>query len=133
MLQGVIDKSAYNRSLTLAKKLAYYIDRKKYSVAGTLDIHMFMVLAEEWGSEQNFNNLNQHSPYPALEALSRDINRYVKPTLSIVNQHLQWNYISDKAFESLKDNFLVPTTKFCKFYGFLNMLLLMVWTGHHKT
>lgn len=106
--------------------MAYYIERKQYHTAGTLDSHMYRMLTEEWGPGLNFNNINQFSPYPDLEKLSWKINAFVKPTLPVVNQNLQWNYICDTAFENLKNHFLVSTTKFCMYLSYRNSTVFII-------
>lgn len=91
-----------------------YIDKKDYVYTEKLNTLMFRILNMEAGMEINFNNVNQASPYPALDELARKVNEYVKPTLTIVNQSLQWNYMSDEAFYTLNNAFFVPSASFCK-------------------
>ncbi|XP_050348978.1 uncharacterized protein LOC126772629 [Nymphalis io] len=109
---GVIDLHTYAKTMKIAKKMSYLIEKREYITAGKLDALMFNILNVEAGMEINFNNINQPSPYRALDELVTKVNKYVKPTLLEVNQTFVWNYISDDVFQSLNDSFLVPSTKF---------------------
>lgn len=115
--QGVIDQSTYITTKTLAKQMASYIEKKEYVEAEVVNSLVFDTLNTQAGMDINFNNINQISPYPALANLAVKINKYVVPTLShVVNQSLEWKYMSDSVWHKLSKNFLVPSTKFCEYY-----------------
>ncbi|XP_045449477.1 retinoid-inducible serine carboxypeptidase-like [Melitaea cinxia] len=109
---GVIDVNTYTKTMKIARKMSYLIEKKEYATAGKLDSLMFNILNVEAGMEINFNNINQPSPYKDLDELKIKVNKYVKPILLEVNQTLEWNYISDEVFHALNESFLVPSTKY---------------------
>ncbi|CAH2040500.1 unnamed protein product, partial [Iphiclides podalirius] len=128
---GVIDITTYQHTLSLVKRMAHYIDKKDYEFTEKLNSIMFGILNIEAGMEINFNNINQASPYPALEELAVKINKYVKPTLShLVNQSLQWNYISDDAFFKLNNVFFVPSISFLERLLNKTKLKIAVYNGN---
>ncbi|XP_068627351.1 retinoid-inducible serine carboxypeptidase-like [Battus philenor] len=128
---GVIDISTYEKTKKLVKKMVYYIDKKDYVYAEKLNTLMFRILNIEANMEINFNNINKISPYPALDELARKINKYVKPTLSnLVNQSLQWNYISDNVFFKLNNVFFVPSSSFLEKLLNETTLKIVVYNGN---
>ncbi|XP_052748634.1 retinoid-inducible serine carboxypeptidase-like isoform X1 [Galleria mellonella] len=128
---GVIDQTTYLKGISIAKKMCSHIDKREYITAGKWDTVLFKILTEESGMEINFNNINQVSPYPALDLLEQKINMYVKPTLiSTVNQSLEWKYISEEAFQSLNGNFLVPSIKFLEMLLNQTNLKISVYNGN---
>lgn len=115
--QGVIDQSTYLRGKQIVKNMSVVIDNNEFMRALKLDSILFTMLHRETPMLINFNNINQVSPYPALDKLEIKVNKYVKPALShVVNQSLHWEYRSDVVYENLYPNFFVPSTKFCKKY-----------------
>lgn len=99
----------------MARKMAKNMDKKEYVTASLMHDVIIEVLMHESGMRINFNNINQESPYPALGELSDKVNEFVKPTLShVVNQSLEWSFMSEDVWYSLNQSFLVPSTKFCK-------------------
>ncbi|XP_063635078.1 uncharacterized protein LOC134805779 isoform X2 [Cydia splendana] len=86
---------------------------------------------EEGEMDINMNNINQVSPYPALDKLAVKVNKYVKPMLShVVNQNLQWSYHSEKVFTTLYKNFFVPSTKFLEMLLNSTKLKIAVYNGN---
>ncbi|KAM3966935.1 retinoid-inducible serine carboxypeptidase [Aphomia sociella] len=128
---GVIDQTTYLKSMNIARKVCSHIDKREYTTASKWDTLLFQTLVNEAGMEINFNNINQVSPYPALELLQKKINMYVKPVLSdVVNQSLEWKYISDDVFQSLNENFLVPSTKFLELLLNRTNLKISIYNGN---
>ncbi|CAG4970769.1 unnamed protein product [Parnassius apollo] len=128
---GVIDINTYQKAMSLVKKMANYIDKKGYVYAEKLNTIMFETLNNEAGMEINFNNINQVNPYNALEELAKKINKYVKPTLShLVNQSLEWNYLSEDAFYKLNNVFFVPSSSFLEKLLNKTKLKIAVYNGN---
>ncbi|KPJ19407.1 Serine carboxypeptidase-like 51 [Papilio machaon] len=127
---GVIDITTYEKTTNLVKKMVNYIDKKDYVYTEKLNTLMFRILNMEAGMEINFNNVNQASPYPALDELARKVNEYIKPTLTLVNQSLQWNYISDEAFFTLNNAFFVPSTSFLEKLLNKTSLKIAIYNGN---
>lgn len=112
LFQGGIDRNLYLSSAKVAKQLVRALETEDYAQADILDDVLFSTLNKQ--GEINFNNVYAPSPYPDLEELQNKMNRYVKPSLSMVNQTIKWQYLSTEAYESLKKSFLVPSVSFCK-------------------
>ncbi|CAH2085504.1 unnamed protein product [Euphydryas editha] len=127
---GIIDVSTYTKTMKIAKKMSYLIEKKEYATAEKLDDTMFNVLNVEAGMEINFNNINQPNPYNDLDDLKIKVNKYVKPTLLEVNQTFVWNYISDEVFNSLRESFLVPSTKYLETLLNHTNLKIAVYNGN---
>ncbi|CAG9787242.1 unnamed protein product [Diatraea saccharalis] len=109
---GAIDRNTYLKINIITKRIAEYIEKKDYETANEWNFLLYSTINKESGMEINFNNINQVSPYSALDLLSKKVNQYVKPTLAMVNQSLEWSYISTEVFENLNGSFLIPSTKF---------------------
>ncbi|XP_013194019.1 retinoid-inducible serine carboxypeptidase isoform X2 [Amyelois transitella] len=129
-MMGIIDQKTYLKAMEIAKRVGNYIDKREYVIAGKWDNLLFNTLTEEAGMEINFNNINQESPYPALEKLQDNINKYVKPTLLEVNQSIEWKYISEPVFQNLNESFLVPSTKFLELLLNRTDLKISVYNGN---
>lgn len=89
---------------------------------------MFSTLNKQ--GEINFNNVYAPSPYPDLEELQNKMNRYVKPSLSMVNQTIKWQYLSTEAYESLKKSFLVPSVSFLEALLDKTKLKIAIYNGN---
>ncbi|XP_073952420.1 retinoid-inducible serine carboxypeptidase-like isoform X2 [Choristoneura fumiferana] len=128
---GIIDQSTYLRCKQIVKNMSVVIDNNEFMRALKLDSVLFTMLHWETSMEINFNNINQVSPYPALDKLEIKVNKYVKPTLShVVNQSLQWEYRSDIVYENLYQNFFVPSTKFLEMLLNSTKLKITVYNGN---
>ncbi|XP_072929204.1 retinoid-inducible serine carboxypeptidase-like [Epargyreus clarus] len=127
---GVIDIRTYEKTMKLVQKLCYYIDRKEYISADRLDNHIYKIINTEAGMLINFNNINQPSPYPALDKLEIKVNKFVKPTLANVNQSMHWSYISESVFQSLNDSFFVPSSNFLEMILNKTTLKVAVYNGN---
>ncbi|XP_063548052.1 retinoid-inducible serine carboxypeptidase-like isoform X1 [Cydia strobilella] len=130
-LMGVIDQTTYLRAKEIVKDMSMFIDKSEYMKALRLDSILFVMFHREGAMDINMNNINQVSPYPALDKLAVKVNKYVKPMLSrVVNQSLQWNYHSEKVFTTLYKNFFVPSTKFLEMLLNNTKLKIAVYNGN---
>ncbi|GBP05461.1 Retinoid-inducible serine carboxypeptidase [Eumeta japonica] len=128
---GMIDQNTYSNATRLVQKISKAIDRMDYVRATDLQTYLFDALNAEAGIDINFNNVNRPSPYPALEKLNLKVNVYVKPTLSaVVNQSLNWRYISDRVFMKIQRNSMVPSTKFLEKLLNRTQLKIAVYNGN---
>ncbi|CAH0723766.1 unnamed protein product, partial [Brenthis ino] len=127
---GVIDLPTYTKTIRIAKKTGYLIEKKEYVTASVLQDTMFNILNIESGMKINFNNINQVSPDQALQELTYKVNKYVKPTLTEVNQNLNWNYVSDVIFNNLNNSFLIPSTKFLESLLNHTQLKVAIYNGN---
>lgn len=127
---GAVDRNTYIKITAIAKRIAEYIDKRDYVTANKWNILLYSTITRESGMEINFNNINQVEPYAALAVLSKKVNDYVKPTLPMVNQSLQWSYLSDEVFEKLNGSFFVPSTKFLETLLNRTELNIAVYNGN---
>lgn len=112
-LQGAIDRDLYLSSSRIAHELISLMDKNDYIQAHEVDFMLFKKLNED--EFLNFNNIYGLSPYPALVKLNLYVNQYVKPTLKLVNQTINWLYLNTDVYDSLKGSLLVPSFSFCKY------------------
>ncbi|KAJ8724452.1 hypothetical protein PYW08_015926 [Mythimna loreyi] len=127
-LTGAIDRNLYLSSSDVAKKLVRAIETQAFSQADILDDYLFQTLNGQ--GELNFNNVYAASPYPALEELDNKMNLYVKPTLVAVNKTIKWNYLSIKAYSSLKESFLIPSVSFLEALLNKTKLKIAIYNGN---
>lgn len=110
--------------MKIAKKTRYLIDTKDYATASRLHDTIFYILNKESGMTINFNNINQLVTDQSYSDLVYKVNKYVKPTLPIVNQNFQWTCVSDDVFNNLNNSFLIPSTIFCKYTSKILLILI---------
>uniref|UniRef100_A0A2H1X335 SFRICE_029033 n=1 Tax=Spodoptera frugiperda TaxID=7108 RepID=A0A2H1X335_SPOFR len=127
-LSGGIDRNLYLSSAKVAKQLVRALETEDYAQADILDDVLFSTLNKQ--GEINFNNVYAPSPYPDLEELQNKMNRYVKPSLSMVNQTIKWQYLSTEAYESLKKSFLVPSVSFLEALLDKTKLKIAIYNGN---
>ncbi|KAJ2952740.1 hypothetical protein O0L34_g7096 [Tuta absoluta] len=127
---GIFDQTLYSKTMKIAKDVGEYIDRKNYTMAQITQLKLLNTLSV-CNFDINLYNINKPSPYPALEQLSKKINKYVKPTLShIVNQTRDWSYISDEVFEAVAANHLQPSTEYLEMLLKNTQLKVAVYNGN---
>ncbi|XP_048007060.1 retinoid-inducible serine carboxypeptidase-like [Leguminivora glycinivorella] len=130
-LMGVIDQNTYLRAKDIVKDMSIFIDQSEFMKALRLDSILFVMFHREGAMDINMNNINQVSPYPALDRLAVKVNKYVKPMLShVVNQSMHWNYHSERVFTTLYKNFFVPSTKFLEMLLNNTKLKIAVYNGN---
>ncbi|XP_063827403.1 retinoid-inducible serine carboxypeptidase-like [Ostrinia nubilalis] len=127
---GAIDQNTYMKCVVISKRIAYAVEQKNYVAAGEYDAILYRTVTQESGMEINFNNINQVDTNGALNLLEKKINKYVKPTLKIVNQSLEWSYISEDVFQSLNRSFFVPSMKFLEMLLNNTQLNIAVYNGN---
>ncbi|KAL4711400.1 hypothetical protein ACJJTC_016154 [Scirpophaga incertulas] len=127
---GAVDRNTYIKTTAMAKRIADCIDNRDYIMANKWNTLLYSVITEESGMNINFNNINQVNPYVALDKLSVTVNLYVKPTLPMVKQTMQWSYMSEEVFEKLNSSFFVPSTKFLEILLNRTELNIAVYNGN---
>ncbi|CAH0399157.1 unnamed protein product [Chilo suppressalis] len=127
---GAIDRNTYLKITTIAKRIAEFIEKKDYATANKWDILLHSTISKESGMEINFNNINQGSQYVTLALLNKKVNSYVKPTLVIVNQSLEWSYLSEEVFDSMNESFFLPSTRFLEILLNKTDLNIAVYNGN---
>lgn len=95
-------------------KVAEFVDQRNYTAALQWDSILQKTVFDESGMTLNFNNINQVDFETMVRNLDSKINNYVKPTLNIVSQRIDYKHMSDEVFENMRPSMFVPSTKFCK-------------------
>ncbi|XP_045496352.1 retinoid-inducible serine carboxypeptidase-like [Colias croceus] len=126
---GLIDIKTYNKAMNIAKNISYLISIRHHAKAAEYDHLMFQTFINDTSTEINLENINKYSNYWALHDLSLKVNLYVKPTLA-VNQSIVWTYISHSAYYGLKNDFVLPGTKFLETLLNRTKLRIVVFNGN---
>ncbi|XP_041968814.1 retinoid-inducible serine carboxypeptidase-like [Aricia agestis] len=127
---GILDKRAHMQLTAITAQICRLIDKKEYDQIPNLKMIIIMTIYREAKMLINYNNINQHNAEPILRKLNADINKYVKPTLSVVNQSLQWNYISEEVFNDMTPDFYVSTTKYVEALLNQTSLKIAIYNGN---
>lgn len=125
---GAIDRDLYLSSSRIAHELISLMDKNDYIQAHEVDFMLFKKLNED--EFLNFNNIYGLSPYPALVKLNLHVNQYVKPTLKLVNQTIDWLYLNTDVYDSLKGSLLVPSFSFLEKILSKTNLKVVIYNGN---
>lgn len=99
---------------------------RKYSLAFNITQKIVSFIYNESGDIILRTNIHKTHPYADLERFKRKVNEYIKPTMTCVNQTIEWDYHNEDVYTILKESLFKPSNKFCKYLkviGFTNICM----------
>ncbi|KAL0832068.1 hypothetical protein ABMA28_001558 [Loxostege sticticalis] len=127
---GAIDQHTFLKCNVAALKVAEFVDQRNYTAALQWDSILQKTVFDESGMTLNFNNINQVDFETMVRNLDNKINNYVKPTLNIVSQRIDYKHMSDEVFENMRPSMFVPSTKFLEILLNKTELNIAVYNGN---